>query len=165
MGEELTRWTAWLAMGVLGASAVAALRAAPDQAATDRWARCLWTAACGLLWIHVACAFQFQHHWSHAAAYAHTARQTAEFIGLEWGGGLYFNYLLLVVWTGDVVWWWIGPQSYQKRPRTVGWLVNGFVVFMAFNAAVVFASGPLRWLALCVTLILGVWSIRRRRRA
>jgi hypothetical protein len=159
--EELTQWTAWLAMGALGASAAASLRAAPAQAAAERLNRWLWTLACGLLVIHVVCAFQFQHHWSHAAAYAHTARQTAEYVGLEWGGGLYFNYLLLLVWTGDVAWWWIGPQSYRKRPAFIAWFVNGFLTFMVFNAAVVFAEGPLRWLALGVMLILGAWGIRR----
>jgi hypothetical protein len=154
-----------MAMGVLAARAGAALRAAPAQATADRLARWLWTAACALLWIHVACAFHFRHHWSHAEAYDHTARQTAEFVGLEWGGGVYLNYLLLLVWTGDVLWWWIEPGGYRRRPAFVGWLVNGFVAFMAFNAAVVFASGPLRWLSLGVMLILGAWAIRRRRGA
>jgi len=162
MPGELTRWTAWLAMAVLGAGAAARINRNRGGSEDDRWDRCLWTAACALLWIHVACAFQFQHHWSHAEGYAHTSRQTAEYVGLEWGGGLYFNYLLLLVWTGDAAWWWSGPRSYRNRPAFFGWFANGFLAFMAFNAAVVFAAGPLRWLALGVMLILGVWGTRRR---
>jgi hypothetical protein len=165
MGDELTHWTAWLAMAGLAASAAVSLRSSPGRSAADRGgARWFWTAACVILWTHVACAFQFQHHWSHAAAYAHTARQTAEFVGLDWGGGLYFNYLLMAVWTGDALWWWIGPQTYCDRPAIIGRLVGGFVAFIAFDATVVFGAGPLRWLALGVILVLGLRAMRRRTR-
>jgi hypothetical protein len=164
MGNDLTRWTAWLAMAALATSAAVALRARPGQSAAGRGpARWLWTAACGMLWIHVACAFQFQHHWSHAEAYAHTARQTAACTGLDWGGGLYFNYLLMLVWAFDAAWWWVRPRSYHDRPALFGRLVGGFAAFMVFNATVVFGSGPLRWLALGVILGLAVWAIQRRR--
>jgi hypothetical protein len=164
MADELTRWTAWLAMAAFGVASALCLRQTPDQPAPGRQARRLWTAACVLLWIHVACAFQFRHHWSHAEAYAYTARQTAEFVGLDWGGGLYFNYLLLVVCAGDSAWWWIGPRSYQARPAIVGRLRGGFVAFMAFNAAVVFGSGVLRWMALAGFVVLGWWAALSRKR-
>jgi hypothetical protein len=144
---------------------LAEIDSAGERTADRGAARWLWTGACVMLWIHVACAFQFQHRWSQAAAYAHTARQTAEFFGLNWGGGLYFNYLLMLVLTGDAAWWSIGPHSYGDRPAIVGRLVGGFVAFMAFNATVVFGAGPLRWLALGVILVLGAWAIRRRRGA
>jgi hypothetical protein len=165
MNDELVRWTAWLAMAGLGASAAARLAGTPGQSGDDSRRRALWTAACILLWIHVACAFQFAHHWSHAEAYAHTARQTDEVVGLDWGGGTYFNYLLMVLWAGDAAWWWLAPRSFRARPPIIGGILRGFVAFMAFNAAVVFVSGPLRWVALGVMLILGVWAIRRRRGA
>src|SRR5262245_41403779 len=102
MADELVRGTAWLAMAVLGASAAAKLARKPGQTGDDSRRRALWTAACVLLWIHVGCAFQFDHQWSHAAAFAHTARQTAQVTGLDWGGGIYFNYLLMFLWAGDV---------------------------------------------------------------
>lgn len=161
MPDAVTVSTAWLAMATLGAGAAVALRSGVAAPTTVRASRWLWTAACGMLWIHVACAFQFQHHWSHAEAHAHTAGKTAEYVGLDWGGGLYFNYLLMAVWTGDVAWWWIAPRSYADRPVAIGLFVWGFVVFMAFNATVVFGSGVLRWLALVVFAALGVCLIRR----
>jgi hypothetical protein len=163
MPDELTRWTAWLAMAGLAASAAARLCGMPDQSAKDQTARWFWTLGCVILWIHVACAFEFQHHWSHADAYAHTARKTAEFTGLDWGGGLYFNYLLMLVWAADAVWWWIGLPSYQDRPAVVSAVIIGFVGFMAFNATIVFGSGLLRWLAAATALILGLCAIRRRK--
>ena len=165
MTDEVVRWTAWVALAALGASAVVALRRSPGRPADDSRSRLLWTAACILLWIHVACAFQFEHHWSHAGAYAHTARQTDQVVGLDWGGGIYFNYLLMVFWAGDAAWWWLAPQSFRARPPIIGGFLRGVVAFMAFNAGVVFASGPLRWVALGVMLILGVWAIRRRKGA
>ena len=54
-----------------------------------------------LLWIHVAIAFRYYHHGSHREAYEQTARETAETVGINWGGGIYFNYLMLVLWAGD----------------------------------------------------------------
>jgi hypothetical protein len=163
MADEVVHGTAWLAMAVLGASAAARLAQSPDQSADGSRRRVLWTAACVLLWIHVACAFQMAHHWNHAAAYEHTARQTAQIVGLDWGGGIYFNYLLMIVWAGDAAWWWLAPQSFRDRPPAIGMILCSFVAFMAINAAVIFASGALRWLALGVILALGAWAIRRRK--
>src|SRR5262245_50745387 len=136
MADELVRGTAWLAMAVLGASAAARLARTPGQSGDESRRRVLWTAACILLWIHAACAFQFVHHGSHAAAYAHTARQTAQVIGLDWGGGIYFNYLLMILWAGDVAWWWLATRSFRARPPVIGRIVRGFVAFMTLNAAV-----------------------------
>ena len=67
---------------------------------------------------------------------------------------MYFNYLLMLVWAGDALWWWLAPQSFESRPAAVKWFVTGFAVFMAFNATVVFGSGVPRWIALaaCVGL-------------
>jgi hypothetical protein len=163
MDDELVRWTAWLAMAGLGASGAARLNRTPERSEDDSRRRWLWTTACVMLWIHVACAFIFAHHWSHAEAHTHTARQTARVVGLDWGGGIYFNYLLMVLWAGDAAWWWLAPRSFRGRPPIIGGILRGFVAFMAFNAAVVFVSSPLRWVALGVMLILGVWAIRRRR--
>ena len=31
-----------------------------------------------------------------------TARQTAEVFGINWGGGLFINYTVAILWIGDV---------------------------------------------------------------
>ena len=157
-GEVLTKLTIWIA--VAGYFAGAALYAlARGRRGWDSLARTAWTAACAALLAHVACAFHFQHGWSHAAAYSDTARQTAEVFGLDWGGGLYVNYALLVGWVADVGWWWIGGLgAYRRRPWPLVIAWHAFLLFIVFNGAVVFADGFVRWagLGLCAALIL-VW--------
>jgi hypothetical protein len=113
--------------------------------------------------LHVVCAFEYYHHWSHAVAYSSTARQTAETVGLDWGGGLYANYAFTVVWVGDVVWWWVGVESYQTRERWIESTVQGFLGFIAFNATVVFATGFSRWLGVAGCLLLAAIAISRRK--
>jgi hypothetical protein len=104
-GEFLTRLTIWITLA--GYFVGVTLYSLPPQGEKrDRAARIAWTVACLSLLAHFACAFHFYHHWSHDTAYRVTARQTAELFGLDWGGGLYLNYALLVGWVADVVWWW-----------------------------------------------------------
>src|SRR5262249_21730004 len=109
---------------------------------------------------HVAFAFHYYHGWSHTAAYRETARQTAEVVGLDWGGGLFINYILIAAWIVDVIWWWIGPGSWRSRPKylTAGW--HGFLIFIIFNATVIFKTGLLRWIgfSLCLTLVI-LWLL------
>jgi hypothetical protein len=106
--------------------------------------------------VHVAFAYHFYHHWSQDAAYRETARQTAEVTGLKWGGGLYFNYALMALWLADVAWWWRGLEAYRRRPMVVTVIWQGFLLFMIFNATVVFGVGALRivGLILCVGICL-----------
>jgi hypothetical protein len=109
--------------------------------------------------LHTACAFQFYHHWSHRAAYEATARQTAEVVGLSWGGGLYANYVFAALWAADACWWWYGPESCLARPRSLEWAVQGFLGFIAFNATVVFGTGAVRWMGLAACLFLAaLWG-------
>ncbi len=155
-GELLTRWTGRIAMALYIASLA-------SRTFSPRWSRLAWTAGCGLYLLHVVCAFEYYHHWSHAEAYASTARQTAATVGLDWGGGLYANYAFTLVWLADAVWWWRGMESYHARPRWIEWAVQGFLGFIAFNATVVFASGFSRWLGVagCV-LLAAVWISARK---
>ena len=155
-GELLTRWTVRIAMALYVAS-LASRRVSPH------WSRLAWTAGCLLFLLHVACAFEYYHHWSHAEAYASTAKQTAETVGLDWGGGLYANYAFTLVWCADVCWWWLDGSRYLTRHWTINWAVHGFLGFIAFNATVVFATGFSRWfgIAACVLLI-GVWVLSVR---
>jgi len=166
-GEVATRWSVRVAVA-LYALAVAGMLLGERRRWWRTAARWAWTLACAAYLAHVGCAFQFFHGWSHAAAYAETARRTEEMFGLAWGGGLYLNYLFTAVWVGDVLWWWAAPAAYQVRPRWLGWAVHGFLAFMIFNGAVVFATGLVRWVALAVCLGLGsLWLsqiITKRRR-
>jgi hypothetical protein len=159
-GELLVRWTVRLALACYaGAVALRLLpRFSPSRQAVARW---LWTAGCLLYLAHVASAFHFVHGWSHQAAYRETARRTAELFGLSWGGGLYFNYLFTAVWVGDVLYWWRGLARYAARPRWYDALVQAFLAFMAFNGAVVFATGLVRWVGLVVACTLGVLGCLR----
>ena len=159
-GKLLTLWTILAAAALYAVSVIAWLRR------RDRSARLAWTIACLLYLAHVACAFNFYHHWSHSAAYEDTSRRTAELLSMHWGGGIYFNYVFTVVWMMDVIWWWRGLALYRKRPRWMNASVHAFFAFMFFNATVVFAAGPVRWLGLLATAALAfVWWQGRFRNA
>jgi hypothetical protein len=133
--------------------------------ANRRWKaafRLAWTAGCILYLTHVWGAFQFFHSWSHLAAYRETARRTRELFGIEWGGGLYFNYLFSLVWLADTVWLWKSLDTYHHRPSWVGTAIHAFLAFMFFNATVIFASGFSRWLGVAATTALVLLWLRAR---
>jgi hypothetical protein len=73
-----------------------------------------------------------------------------------------------IAWVVDVIWWWRGLALYRRRSRWIQVGIHAFFAFMFFNATVVFAAGPVRWLGLVGTAILGlVWwqSAARHRRS
>ena len=160
-GELVTIWTVRAAT-LLYIAAISFLLTARTLCGR-RAARLAWSIGCLLYLAHVWGAFQFFHGWSHQAAYEETARQTGELFGLAWGGGLYFNYLFTLVWLADVIWWWSHEGSYRGRPRWIATLIHGFMAFMFFNGAVVFASGFSRWVGLAAMpiLLLLWWRARR----
>lgn len=157
-GEILTKVTIWIAIGCYVAGTVA-FALSRKRYKWDSVARLAWTAACVALLTHVMCAFHFYHEWSHDSAYRDTARQTNEVFGLNWGGGLYVNYLLLIVWVVDVIWWWVGGlEAYRRRPWLLIAAWHTFLIFIIFNATVVFETGFVRWTGLCICLGLGlIW--------
>ena len=157
-GEMLTRWTVRATLALYAATLALRL-AAP---ARRREARALWTVGCLAFVAHVAAAFGFYHAWSHAHAYAETARQTRELFGINWGGGLYFNYAFTLAWAADAAYWWrAGIDRYERRPRWVDVSLHAFFAFMAINGAIVFARGPTRWVALAATAGLGLLGLAR----
>lgn len=165
-GELLTRITIWVAVAGFAAGAVA-FALSGRRAGPGRAARLAWTVACVALFAHVACAFHFYHGWGHESAYLDTARQTKEVFGLDWGGGLYINYALMAGWAADVARWWLrGPDSYGRGRRwlTLAW--HGFLLFIFFNATVVFKSGVARWagLGVCAGVCAAWWLAARDRR-
>ncbi len=160
-GELLTRITVWIALAGYGFGAAGALIARQRLIWHER-ARWAWTVGCLGLLAHAVCAFNYYHAWSHTEAYRETARQTAEVFGLDWGGGLFINYALVAAWTLDVIWWWGWPEYYRRRPRWFALAWHLFLIFIIFNAAVVFKNGALRWLGLggCVGLGILWWATR-----
>lgn len=159
-GEALTRWTVRLAVACYFG------RVLIDAAAQfhERWQRVgrrLWTVGCGVYLAHVAAAFHYFHDRSHAAAWRSTSRQTAELFGIDWGGGLYVNYLFTAVWIGDALAWWLLGLSYPQRWRRVSWAVQGFFAVIVFNATVVFGPAFWKWVAAAGIVALGAASFRR----
>ena len=124
-------------------------------------ARTFWTAGCLVLVVHVLCALNFVHDWSHTAAMRHTAAQTEQVVGLRWGGGLYVNYVFAAVWMADTIgWWWRGPDS-AYHPRIRFWVLHAFFAFIVFNATVVFGPRYWKWIAVAVAALLAALFSRR----
>lgn len=163
-GEQIVYASAWAAMTCYFATlfALVALREADGRMMR---ARRLWTVGWLLLLAHIAAAFHFAHHWSHAEAAASTDFQAELETGWPIRGGIYFNYVFALLWTLDVAWWWLKPQRYAARPRVVTRIIYGFLFFMVFNAVVVFGHGWIRWLGAAACLVLVVVMASRSRRS
>jgi hypothetical protein len=159
-GELLTRATIWIAIVAytVGSVIFALARGRPRW---DAATRVLWTVAVVALIAHFIAAYTFFHHWSQESAYLDTARQTKEVVGLDWGGGLFINYALLLIWTIDVGWWWLrGLNSYRTRPWPVVAAWHGFLIFILFNAMVVFKDGAVRVVGVVICAVLCVaWIV------
>ncbi len=165
-GELLTRGTVWVSIAAYTIGCVA-FAIGRGRVEIDRWVRLAWTIGCAALLAHYISAFQFVHAWSHAAAYADTARQTAEVFGINWGGGVFINYGLGILWTADVAWWWLaGLTAYRRRSWLLTLTWHCFLIFIIFNATVVFEDGITRWIGILVILCLCVsWIAINRQRS
>jgi hypothetical protein len=157
----LTKITVWIALAGYGAAIIIFLQSKNR----DAIARLFWTAGCIAMIAHAACAFHFHHHWSHVDAYNETARQTAEVFGLNWGGGIFINYILIIGWIVDVIWWWRGLTIYRNRSKIFSIVWHVFLFFIFFNATVVFEDGILRWLWLIFSLTLLLILFQRTSRS
>lgn len=159
----LTLGTIWISIASYATGSVIFARCSSSRrsATCDSVARVIWTIACASLIAHFISAFEFYHGWSHAAAYADTARQTREAFGINWGGGLFINYALMIAWMVDIAWWWhSGLDSYRKRPLPLVVAWHGFLIFVIFNATVVFGDGIVRWMGLGICLVLILTWVR-----
>jgi hypothetical protein len=126
--------------------------------------RLAWTAGALAALAHTALAFHVHHGWSHAAAMAETARQTAALTGWRWGGGVYFNYLFLLLWLADTAWWWLDAAAFHRRPRWFDAAVRAFLWFMFVNGAFVFVRGPARLGGLAAAALVALTWYRGRGR-
>jgi hypothetical protein len=160
-GASLTRATVWIALTLYAAGecARAACRG-HERIGAGWWLNCI---GCVFFLAHVASAFHHHYDWSHALAYADTARQAREFAGWNSGSGLYLNYAFALVWVVAVV-WSAATRSFKHSKQRVSWAVRFFFLFMIFNGAFVFVRNDTRWfgLLLCVILI-GCWWFERKR--
>lgn len=142
-GPLITAWTIRIALLALLASLL--LRMAwPWWQVSEMTRRVVWTAGCLVFLAHIAAGMDFYHHWDHGHAYEATAQQTEDTLGIRFGGGIYVNHLMAIVWTGDVLWWWLAPASYRQRSPRWEQIIVGFFLFIAFNGLVVFKEGGLR---------------------
>jgi hypothetical protein len=139
--------TIWVALTLFAASETAkrsarAGRLRPSVALT------LALSGAVLCALHMAVAIVLHHGGSHAAAVLATALQTQSVYGLNWGGGVYVNYLFLGVWIADAwSWWHRFPRAYPPR---VAFVLRGFYLVILANAAVVFASPSRRLVGLAL---------------
>lgn len=150
----LVRGTAWLSFVCYILTLIGWTRRWP--ATSLRW---LWTLGLAIFVIHLCLAFHLVHHWSHQEAWEATRLQGG------YGDGVYLNYLVLLVWLLDVLWWWLKPMPYLERSRWVWVPIQGFLFFMWFNAAVIFAKGPLFLAGGLAFLVLGDSYVMSKRRS
>ena len=91
-------------------------------------------------------------------AYAHTAKQTLDKLGIDWGGGLYFNYLTMVWWGIDAL--AVCLKLNWANKRTYRLATEWYLAFMFINATIVF--GPNFWIAISGAFFITLWYLRKR---
>jgi hypothetical protein len=158
-GELLTLWTIRVALVCYVAYVALRLTTSSQigpRKSTSALARTIWTLGCGLFLVHVACAFHFYHGWSHAAAWEKTAAETDKLLGIRFGDGIYFSYAFTALWLLDVAAMWLWPQA-EGAWRL---LVHAYLFFIAFNGAIVFEAGPIRWAGIAACLLLAGLAAR-----
>jgi hypothetical protein len=143
--------TIWSALALFAAGIVGRARLG-DRASSRAWPWQVWIAGLCLCAIHFALAFAVVHGWSHAAAERATAAQTKAVFGLDWGGGVYVNYLFLAVWALDA-WMW---RRGVVLPRGLAIAIRAFYLIVVLNAAVIFAAGWRRVLGGLIAMLIVV---------
>jgi hypothetical protein len=155
LGESLMLWAIRVAVACMYFRWLAGIgRITTVPSRLECW---LWTLGCLAYLIHVASAFQFVHHWSHTAAWQHTADETRRISGIARGDGLWVNYLFTAIWLIDC--WRLIRANRQQRPtsRRLDVWVFWLFLFMVFNATVVF--GPSHYLP--IALVSGLVALAR----
>jgi hypothetical protein len=120
-----------------------------------RTVRLFWLLGWLAYVVHVALAFHYFHHWSQAEAFDHVESRSG------FGAGIAFSHLFTLYWTADVLWWCLAPAVYARRPAWIGVVLHGFMLFMAFNATVVYETGVIRIAGLVGTGLIGMSLLLR----
>lgn len=155
--STLVRGTAWLCFAFYIATLYGWLTWHGQVKVYERL-RFFWTLGFLIFLIHVVCAFHLVHRWSHQSAWDATQLQGG------YGDGIYANYLVLIIWLLDVAWWWLSPQGYPQRSRWLHIAIHGFLLFMWFNAAVIFAHDELASMGIAGFTLLAVGVLQWYRR-
>lgn len=147
--DAVIRWTARLFVACyVGRLCVDA--AGRRDGASQRVARWLWTAGCGIFLLHVVAAFHFQHGWSHVAAFEHVRQRTLHDTGWDSGIGLYVNYAFGLLWLADTLLWWRRIDWSEKRSSY--WTVQIVFAFLLSQATAAF--GPSFWMPIWMAVVL-----------
>jgi hypothetical protein len=161
VGDGRTRLTVRLALlyYALALGLMLFLRREDWEARTPagRLARCAWTLGWLSYLVHLTAAFHYYHHWSHADAVERTGKVSG------FGGGIFVSHLFTLLWTADVAWWWLRPGGYAARSGAVGTTLHGFMLFIVFNATMVYETGFIRWAGAAGLAVLGVLALLRLR--
>ena len=102
-----------------------------------------------------------RHGWSHGAALEATARQTSDMFGLNWGGGVYVNYVFAAVWIAELLAWRQWPAGYESRPGWIRWSLRVFYLVIIISGAIVFAAGWRRVIGLAIVATVAVSWMRK----
>lgn len=147
-------WTIWLSLVSFAAGEL-------GKARRLWWA---WSASATgaiLLTMHILLAMAVRHGWSHAAALDATARQTGAVVGLNWGGGVYVNYLFAAVWIVELFAWRQWPAGYDSRPGWMKWSLRAFYLVIIVSGAIIFAAGWRRLMGVAIVAALATSWTRR----
>jgi hypothetical protein len=163
-GDDLTRNTVRLSLLFYAAALTLMMRLRSEdwrvESGRGQLARWCWTLAWAGFLVHLGMAFHHYHHWSHADA----VRRTQEVSGF--GEGVYVSDLFALAWSADVAVWWLWPVWYARRSPWIGRALHGFMLFMGFNATIVYETGFIRWAGVALFAWLAVvcgWGKWRRR--
>ena len=150
-GDDLTRQTVRVALLFYAAAVILRLLA------RFHLAHCAWSLAWLAYLVHLGMAFHHYHHWSHDDAMRHTRAVSGV------GEGIFVSHIFTVVWSLDVIFWWLRPDRYAVRSPWIDRLLHGFMAFVIFNATVVFEQGFIRWAGAALFVVLGLLWLRRLR--
>ena len=131
MGELITRATIWMAMGLW----CGAMLLPPRLVSLDRWIR-----GVGLIvyLAHILFAYRFFYDWSHQVAWEETAKDTEATVGIASGFGLLVNFAFAGILLVDQV------IQFRTGRRKGGRWIDGLILFLVLNGAVVFGEGSVR---------------------
>ena len=155
MDDLLIHWTIRLALAAYTFHLLAAACPFYPRTLRQRAVGLAWQLSGLLLAAHAVAAMHLFHHWSLEHAIADTARQTGELMGVEFGQGIWFSFLLIGVWWGDILWAWLAPQSHARRPAWLTYALHGYAFFILFNGAIVFERGVTRPVGVVVCGLVG----------